>query len=588
MRKAFAFLVLGACLTFGQQQLTVQQRVDDFSYLAGIIHRNSAAIAWKKQALGFDARDLAPWLERVRAAKDDLEYYDILIDYTAAFQDYYTYVTLPSDFGAWMPLSADVYDGKAIVESIDRNLLPASRYNVAIGDEIVSVDGKPAAELMEKFGKYFIDSNPDATRRAGAEMLTYRLQSFMPGAAAIGETAAVVLKKANGDTVTVEIPWQTYGTALRVGPVPDLLSSTATAAAASAGAGRSPRHPRPERIAAEAPLHERVVSEIDSSVRRRAGRLAATQLNPAAQVESALPGIENVGAFEPLYALPEGFVQRRGTSLVDWFYSGSYTAGGKRIGLIRLSAWSTSTTFTSQLDSEIAWMNANTDVLVIDQMRDELTSICGAEAAAARFIGKTYRQPGLEFRATWTNVLTFQSTLDSAIDSGASSDQIAKFQALVDDLRSTYYNGGGNAAPLAFCGTSFDRNPARSSTGAIVNYEKPILLLTDELSSDYFAATVKDNREFPVQQFGMPTSGRMGVNISGPGGAFTETIVHVKDGVWLRPKAAARPGFPETAYIENAGVYPEIVNNFMTLDNFRTQGAAFVEAFTKAAVDLVQ
>lgn len=585
MKKILTLILvaLGAGAAFGQQKLTVQQRVDDFEYLAGVVNRNSATIAWKKQALGFDARNLAPWLERVRATKSDLEYYDVLIDYMASFQDYYTYVTLPSDYGAWIPFSADVYDGKAIIQSIDRNLLPASAYNLSLGDEVVSVDGKSASELIERYGKYFIDSNPDATRRAGAEMLTYRLQSFMPGAPQIGEKASIVLKKADGTTVTLEIPWLTYGTPLRVGPVPDLSSLSANTA-------RAPREPRVPEAAtvAELPLHERVFAEIDSSVRSRSARRLAADLNPAAQVEAALPGVENVGLLEPLYALPAGFVQRRGTSFADWFYSGSFTSGGKRIGLIRFSSWSTSSTFTSQLDSELAWMNTNTDVLVIDQMRDELTSVCGAEAAAARFIGKGYRQPGLQFRATWANVQTFQATLDSAIDNGASADQVTLYADLVKDLRNKYYSTGGNADAIPACGTSLNRNPARSSSGAVVNYEKPILLITDELSSDFFAATVKDNREFPIKQFGMPTSGRMGVNISGPGGAFSETTVHVKDGVWVRPKAATRPGFPETTYIENAGVYPEIFNNFMTLENLRTQGAAFVDAWTKAALALIQ
>ena len=582
MRKTlFALLLLGA-VSFGQQ-LTVQQRVDDFQYLASVVSRNSATIAWKKQAFGFDARDLGPWLEKVRAAKDDLEYYDILIDYTASFRDYYTYLTLPSDYVAWMSFTADVYEGKAIVESIDRDILPEADYNLAVGDEIVSIDGKAASDLLEKIGKYFVDSNPESTRRAAAELLTYRTQAFMPPAAQVGTTATVVLKKANGTTVTLQVPWQTSGTAMSVGPVVDIMTSRR-----APGSPRQPRVPNAAN-AIELPLHERLQEEIDGSGRRRAGgRLAAAELNPSAQVESATPGIESVGSFEPIYALPAGFVQRRGTSFSDWFFSGSFTSGGKRIGLIRFAEWSSSSSFTSQLDTEIAWMNANTDVLVIDQMRDDLTSICGSDAAAARFIGKAYRQPGIQFRATWANVQTFQATLDSAIEGGASADQVALYQNLVNDLRDKYYSGGGNAAPYPFCGTSLDRNAVRASNGTIVNYEKPILLLTDELSSDHFAATVKDNREARIQQFGMPTSGRLGVSINGPGGAFTETTVHVKDGVSVRPKATARPGFPETTYIENAGVYPEIVNNYMTLDNFRTKGAAFVEAFTKAAVALVQ
>ncbi|BDC51260.1 hypothetical protein F183_A35760 [Bryobacterales bacterium F-183] len=580
MKRVFAGLLV--CVAGFAQQLTVQQRVDDFQYLAGIVARNSATIGWKKQAFGFDARNLTPWLERVRAAKDDVEYYDILIEYTASFQDYYTYLTLPSDFAAWMAFTTDVYDGKVIVQTIDRSILSTPEYDIAIGDEVVSIDGRPVADLLRAYGKYFVDSNPEATRRAAAELLTYRLQSFMPVAAQIGTEASVVLKKANGDMVTLVIPWERVGTPLRVGPVPDITASSARMPGV-------PRTPRSESAAAgELLLHERVREEIDSSARRRVRRPAAVELNAAAQVESVLPRIEGIGSLTPIYELPETFVQRRGTSFVDWFFSGSFTSAGKRVGLIRFAEWSTSSTFASQLDAEVAWMNANTDVLVIDQMRDDLTSICGSEAAAARFIGKGYRQPGLQFRATWANVQTFQATLDSAIEGGSSAETIALYQGLVDELRAKYYSGGGNTEPFPFCGTSLERNPARQSNGTIVNYEKPILLLTDELSSDHFAATVKDNREFPVKQFGMATSGRLGVSINGPGGAYTETTVHVKDGVAVRAKATKRPGFPETTYLENAGVYPEIVQSYMTMENLTTKGAAYVAAFTKAALELIQ
>ena len=40
------------------------------------------------------------------------------------------------------------------------------------------------------------------------------------------------------------------------------------------------------------------------------------------------------------------------------------------------------------------------------------------------------------------------------------------------------------------------------------------------------------------------------------------------------------PDYPATPYIENVGVRPDIVVDYMTRVNLMTGGASFVEAFT--------
>jgi hypothetical protein len=48
------------------------------------------------------------------------------------------------------------------------------------------------------------------------------------------------------------------------------------------------------------------------------------------------------------------------------------------------------------------------------------------------------------------------------------------------------------------------------------------------------------------------------------------------------------PEFPPSPYIENIGVRPDIVVDYMTRSNLMTGGAPFVQAFTDAAVKLAQ
>jgi len=48
------------------------------------------------------------------------------------------------------------------------------------------------------------------------------------------------------------------------------------------------------------------------------------------------------------------------------------------------------------------------------------------------------------------------------------------------------------------------------------------------------------------------------------------------------------PGYPPSPYIENVGVHPDFVVDYMTRANLMTSGAPFVQALTAAAVKLVQ
>jgi hypothetical protein len=47
-------------------------------------------------------------------------------------------------------------------------------------------------------------------------------------------------------------------------------------------------------------------------------------------------------------------------------------------------------------------------------------------------------------------------------------------------------------------------------------------------------------------------------------------------------------GFPATQYIENVGVRPEIVNDYMTKANLLNNGAPFVSQFLQTMADYIR
>lgn len=554
--RILAAILLLAGTAFAQ--MSMQQRIDDFTYLSSLMNRNYAPYEWKRQLFGFDMLDLKPWLERVRDAKSDSEFYDICIDYVASLKDYNTYLELPSDFEAYLGFTADLYDGKAIVEFIDRAQLPSARYSIALGDEVLSIDGRKIEDLLGEYAKYSIDGNPQATRRLSMDSITYRSQLYNPHAAEVGTTSSVEIRKADGSVVTLNLPWATYGTPMRTGPLPDFTSESASL-----------------------PFHEQFLTALD----RGAPVRKAARLTLSADIESSTPEIQGIGNLAPLYTLPANFQVRLGRGRTDAIYSGWYESGGKRIGLLRIPSFANSAALFSQLDTEIVWLNDNTDVLIVDQMRDRLQSICAAERTAARFIGKPFRQPGFEVRATWTTVINFQQAVESAFENGADDDTIAGLQAILNDLRTAYSENRGRTGPLPLCGTTIDRQPVNDRNGRLVAYTKPILLVTDDLSSDFFAAAIKDAGI--AKQFGIRTRGVLGTGISVLGPAYSEMTVYIKDSMMTRAGPVMSPGYPDSAYVESTGVHPEFVEDFMTMENYRLRGVPFVESFTRAALSLL-
>jgi len=203
-------------------QMSPSQRRVDFEQLAGFVAKSYAPYEWKRDAFGFDAFEIEDWISRVENAKSDLEFFEICAEYVASLRDLHSGFYLPSDFLAAIPIGVDLYDGKALIDSISRGDLPASMYPFEIGDEIVSVDGEPALAWVSRISRQQSFANERATQRWALDQLFYRDQAVLPRASEIGDKAVVVVKrKSTGALETYEIPWEKSGTPyVVVGPVP--------------------------------------------------------------------------------------------------------------------------------------------------------------------------------------------------------------------------------------------------------------------------------------------------------------------------------------------------------------------------------
>ena len=70
--------------------------------------------------------------------------------------------------------------------------------------------------------------------------------------------------------------------------------------------------------------------------------------------------------------------------------------------------------------------------------------------------------------------------------------------------------------------------------------------------------------------------------------AYTESFFRITVSLMNRGRVVQAPGLPPAPYIENIGVQPDIVQDFMTSANLLSAGAPYRQAFTSAIVALVQ
>jgi hypothetical protein len=594
--RQFWLVVVVVMTTFAsvpraQDALTADQRMADLHQLADFYAKNYAPYEWKRDVFGFDLFNLTPWLRDIHKA-DDLDFQEVLIEYVASLNDAHDYIAFPTLFSVSLGLGVDIYDGKVLIDSINRATLPASQYPFTIGDELVAVDGRTVTQLITSFRKYSISANRRSTDRTAASRIVSRSQQIMPHIPELGDSAVVVIRQAStGTTSTYSLPWSKLGIPLTSqGPVP------------------SPRRwravPHSFDIQTEAAVPTDDLEPAESSgltlpaspaLYAVAGVVASDNtlpayMRPVAPLLNVAVGqdyysVLNFGSRFPIYGPPPGFVLRLGASANDFFLSGTYVSNGVRIGLIRMPTMAPPNVALAlqQLDQEIAYFNANTDALVVDVMRNPGGTISFVEAAAQRFIPTPFRTMGFEIRATAAWLFSFAAQLTSAELSNAPADVIQNLRDIYNEVFAAYNQNRGRTAPVPLSATgSFTLSPAPNA------YTKPLLVLTDEFSAsgaDMFPALIQDNHRGPI--FGMRTMGAGGSVVGFNATAYTESFFRITVSLMNRGRLIQSPGLPTAPYIENIGVQPDILQDYMTSANLLTGGAPFSAAFTNAIVALV-
>jgi len=546
-------------------QLNTGQKVADFQTLASLYAKQYAPAQWKIQAFNYSLFKISSWVTQVQQTTNDLDFYQLMAEYVASLNDAHSVYINPSNFEADLGFSCDIYDGKVLIDYIDRSILPATKYPFQIGDQVMMVDSQTTDELIQSQSQFFSDANPRSTSRDAADLIPFRIQAYDPKAEAVGATATVVIQRQKGNLETYMIPWQKSGTPLsQIGPsqFPQI-------------AGKHSRM---------APMKNTPTGK--PNIRQSLLYLQNMRL-PVKKL------ILNFDALPPVFKLPQGFVQRLGNG-ADYFYSGTYKSGSKTIGYIRIPDFEASGDYffvsdaEDQFDTEITYMQQNTDGLVVDVMRNPGGFGCYAEDLVSRLVTHPFHDLTGQIRPTIYDVQAYQAAVDEAILEEAPTWQIQVLKSQTNSVTKAYQQGGLTGA-LPLCGYSSTRQPNTDSHGKQAVYGKPILLLTDEFSAsaaDIFAAMFQDAKA--GKTFGWRTMGAGGAVIDGNvAGYYSEGTASVTNTLITRQAPIVSADYPTAPFIENIGVAPDIQNDYMTKSNLLNGGKDFVSAFTTAILGMI-
>jgi peptidase S41-like protein/PDZ domain-containing protein len=589
-------------------QLTHQQKLTDFQALVALYDKNYAPYEWKVETFNYDLLRLQPWLEQVNSSHDDLSFYDICVRYVASLQDSHALFVIPSYYEAYLPITADIYDGRVLIDFIDRTVLPPQTFPFAAGDELLSVDGISVGEWIAKFGPYGANGqgNPVSRNRLAVATILDRLQDLYPYSNQVhpGDTATIEVRGQNGSVGTYTLTWEAFGIPLnQIGPVPN---------------------PGPRAFAGKSAFAQ-------STVKRPMRQLAQAASNPwgvwtGAEPDREVPAVpkgleriqrlQNFAAFEPAHVVagsifpfnsrfpvfnpPPGFHLRLGAKATDEFVSGTFPAGNRTVGFIRIPSFSPASRSRAiqQFQSEITFFQQNTSGLVIDIMSNGGGNICYANNIVQFLSPQPFQALPGKLRATEQLVLDLESLLLTKEFHGGSASDINLLNDMIDELQEALAENRGLTGPIqiyspvGFCnsGSGLVYPPASDAQGNNIAYTKPILLLTDNFtisSAEFFAAILQDENRVSV--YGVRTDGGGGNVVAYEFNAapYSEGEALVTQSILVRNHDISTPGLPSAPYIENIGIQPDFVADYQTRTNLLTGGQPFLSGFSTVIGNLI-
>jgi len=526
--------IIGFSAQAYSSELSVDQRLQDFATLSTVIEKGYAPLHHKQQNKKVNLEQhKADFTNRIRNSKSTAEFYYLLIQYIAGFHDSHFGGALNNSYAKFAPLVTDLIEGKVLVTGIINQIMPPG-LPVEVGDEILTIDGRPVQEVVKDMTQYYGEGYEYTERAIGTWVLFGRRAARIP---APKEKVSVITSKSwKTDKVSeYSIPWFEMGQTL-----PDES------------------------------LH--------------ALRQARSQ-SSANDFDNFSYDISNLGLVGPRaertymcsdttrVAKPNGAVEIMNEPFVAYYYP---TAEGN-VGYLRIGHYSPQGKDGSeefelrfkQYEYAIQKLEENTVGLVIDQQHNCGGSVGYLENMLGLFMDKPFPPTQFTLRADKEMVLGFQEWVSGVGDSTMEKEWLT---TVADSLMNAWKNDEWFAPRQSISG----RNLLYPNG---LRYSKPIIVLIDHLSASGGDA-------FPAMLQGLGRAKLLGTRTMGAGG-------HVER---QSPLPYSRLGFsmtrsmfyrPSGVPIEDNGAEPDIAYD-ITREDLLRQYVPFREFYTRKILDEVK
>ncbi|MBC7740570.1 MAG: PDZ domain-containing protein [Bdellovibrionaceae bacterium] len=538
--------------------LTKEERSDDFDQLLKIFKNFYGPYQLKEKNLKISIEKLVQeFKEKSLVAQTDEEFMSYVMQFGATLHDGHVQFVIEHSASNILryriPILLTPIEGKAIVGDVDKEL--SSVYKIAVGDEVIAIDGKTPSEIMAIGAKYRHAGRDLTDTHFHMAMGTSRL-SYMTDLIPKSPLAAIKFKTASSEqTVTVEIPWQTEK---YVSNLDNLVKQAS-----------------PFNLALD--LSVPYVDDFNSQVNGHRGQMG--QVNPVFLTPEVLKKYNFIKVYPSDAArLKFGLAEKETPPI----YAALYKFSGKTILLVRQATYHPEdfkpALYMKAYMALISEYQDLADVLVLDQTHNPGGSYCAEFYNLFANEGDVQSVEDVRADRKWINDLY----VNWPAEEGPTGNpwELKLIQSWGRIVEKAYDEGRFLSEPFPlFVGTNY-------ATRKEANWKKPMLVLIDELAGscgDMFPMLVKANKR--AQLFGQNTMG-LGGNVEQVG-QLNNSRIQVKLTRGLFHPYRADGAYVPSDLIENNGVAPDI-EYAHTVKDFRAGYVDYVKAFSEKAVEQIK
>jgi len=476
-------------------QLTVEEKNADIVQLGSLVRSQYAPLELKGKQIDVRLPDLLKKYQGLAEKLSNEEFYYLLNQLVAEFQDAHFKSTVQTDHKSTLGFVTDVVGNEVVIETTS---LPPFIFPFTRGDVVVSIDGVPAMDAVKELEKYVGVTNPLSRRRLAAFQLTSRSATTVP--VKTGKSTVVLLSRKQGKSIELELDWIESGTPLEA-------FEKEWSGDARPLQGMEYQNLSAEDIFADYPKLEK-------------GFMCNT-----------------LTRFRP----PNGAVPL----LVSPFVAYTHDSPKGKIGYLRIPHFNwgkDSETRLKQYEWAIYQLEKQTEGLVVDATHNCGGALSTLEEMLKMFAVKPFNGLQFEFLATRSEMLTVKGWMDN--EATKTTLQGEGLVGILDAITTAYKKGDRLSAKTTW-------NGKRELLPASIRYTKPMIVLTDEVSASGGDA-------FPAMIQGTGRGLVMGTRSMGAGGHVVAAapLQYSGNEVRITKSLFYHPNGKE---IEGLGVTPDII-----------------------------